>query len=91
VSPFNPFQAPRAGISKFRLLSLAGTAIYVIYVIGPEAFLPYCVCLGGFLSNLVVLLGQDASGLSFGIIPERIHEYYLLFILLPLSLKLCIY
>jgi hypothetical protein len=33
-------------------------------VMEPEAFLACCVCLGGFLPLLRVLLRQDSSGLS---------------------------
>ncbi len=68
---------PQTRISSFSPLLLAGSATYVFCVMGPEVFLACCSCLGGFLPLLVVLLGEDVSGLSFCVNLEKIFEYFL--------------
>jgi hypothetical protein len=40
----------------FRLLLMASSAIFAFCAMGPRDFLACCVCLGGFLPLLVVLL-----------------------------------
>jgi hypothetical protein len=48
-------------VTLFRPLLVAGSAIHVFCVMGPDALC--CVRLDGFLPLLVRLLGEDASGL----------------------------
>ncbi len=66
---------PQTKISSFCPLLLAGS--YVFSVMGPEVFLACCLCPGGFFTTLVVLLGEDVSGLLFCVNLERIIAYFL--------------